>query len=45
MQMVDEKIPLMREGGYIPGCDHAMPPDIPWENYLYYRQLLQAVEV
>lgn len=44
-QMVDEKIPLMQEGGYIPGCDHAMPPDISWDNYLYYRQLLLAVEV
>ena len=44
-QMIDEKIPLMQEGGYISGCDHAMPPDISWENYLYYRQLLLAVEV
>ena len=41
--MVDERIPLMREGGYVPGCDHAMPPDISWENYLYYRELLSAV--
>ena len=38
--MVEAKIPLMREGGYVPGCDHAMPPDIPWENYVYYRKLI-----
>ena len=44
-QMVDEKVPLMQEGGYVPGCDHAMPPDISWENYLYYRHLLLNVEV
>jgi len=43
--MVEEKIPLMREGGYVPGCDHAMPPDIPWENYLYYRELLSNVSL
>jgi uroporphyrinogen decarboxylase len=43
-RMVEEKTPLMKEGGYVPGCDHAMPPDIPWENYLYYRQLLLSVE-
>lgn len=43
-KMVDEKIPLMQEGGYVPGCDHAMPQDIPWENYVYYRQLLLSVE-
>jgi uroporphyrinogen decarboxylase len=42
-RMVEEKIPLMQEGGYVPGCDHAMPPDIPWENYRYYRELLLAV--
>jgi uroporphyrinogen decarboxylase len=43
--MVEEKIPLMQEGGYVPGCDHAMPPDIPWKNYLYYRELLANVKV
>jgi len=44
-KMVEEKIPLMQEGGYVPGCDHAMPQDIPWENYLYYRELLLSVKV
>ena len=43
--MVDEKVPLMREGGYVPGCDHAMPPDIPWDNYRYYRDLLRGVKL
>jgi len=38
--MVDEKRTLIAEGGYIPGADHAIPPDVPWENYIYYRQLL-----
>jgi uroporphyrinogen decarboxylase len=41
--MVEERVPLLRAGGYVPGCDHAMPPDIPWENYLYYRQLLRSI--
>ena len=44
-EMVDERMGLMQEGGYLPGCDHAIPPDIPWENYLYYRRLLSEVEV
>jgi uroporphyrinogen decarboxylase len=44
-EMVDERVSLMREGGYIPGCDHAIPPDIPWENYVYYRSLLLSVEI
>jgi uroporphyrinogen decarboxylase len=44
-EMVDDRVPLMREGGYVPGCDHAMPPDISWENYVYYRNLLLSVEI
>ena len=42
--MVQEKVPLMKQGGYVPGCDHAMPPDIPWEDYLCYRELLLNVK-
>lgn len=44
-KMVEEKIPLMREGGYIPGIDHEIPPDISWENFLYYRNLLLSIKV
>jgi hypothetical protein len=44
-QMVDEKIPLMCEGGYIPGIDHEIPPDIPWGNYIYYRNLMMNIKV
>jgi uroporphyrinogen decarboxylase len=40
LRMVEEKRPLIEEGGYLPGCDHAMPPDIPWENYRFYRGLM-----
>ena len=27
-------------GGYIPGCDHGVPPDISWPNYVEYTRLL-----
>ncbi len=36
--------PLLREGAYIPMLDHFVPPDVPYETYLYYverrRELL-----
>ena len=32
--------PLLKEGGFIPSCDHGVPPDISWENYLEYSRLL-----
>ncbi len=32
--------PLLEEGGYTPGCDHGVPPDISWQNYVEYARLL-----
>ncbi len=32
--------PLLEEGGYIPGCDHGVPPDISWPNFVDYTRLL-----
>ncbi len=28
--------PLVREGGYVPHVDHRVPPDVSYDNYLYY---------
>ena len=28
--------PLVADGGYIPWCDHLVPPDVPFEHYMYY---------
>jgi uroporphyrinogen decarboxylase len=32
--------PLFEEGGFIPSCDHGVPPDISWPNFLEYSRLL-----
>ncbi len=32
--------PLLKEGGFIPGCDHGAPPDISWPAYVDYSRLL-----
>ncbi len=32
--------PVIRSGGFIPGCDHGVPPDVSWPNYLHYCRLL-----
>ena len=35
------KVPAMlEEGGYIPYVDHYVPPDICWDNFVYYRRRL-----
>jgi uroporphyrinogen decarboxylase len=35
--------PLMGQGGFIPMLDHLAPPDIPYENWLYYLEAKRAV--
>jgi hypothetical protein len=35
--------PLMAEGGYTPTVDHAVPEDVPLENYQYYAELTKEV--
>lgn len=42
-EMVMSKKDLIHEGGYIPGVDHVIPPDISWESFLYYHKLLEEV--
>ncbi len=32
--------PLLEEGGFIPGCDHGVPPDISWPDFVEYARLL-----
>ena len=35
--------PLVEEGGYIPGLDHSMPPDVSFANYQYYMEHLPSI--
>lgn len=32
--------PAIEAGGYIPSCDHGVPPDVSWPNFLHYSRLL-----
>ena len=39
---LEEKVPpLLAQGGYIPLLDGRVRADVPWENYCYYRELLE----
>lgn len=35
---LEELIPLIEEGGFIPTLDHTFPPDISWDNFCYYME-------
>ena len=37
--------PLIEAGGYVPGVDHGLPPDVSFANYCYYMEKLEAALV
>ena len=38
------KVPyLLEQGGYFPSVDHLVPPDVTFENYCYYINLMREV--
>ena len=40
---VTSKAALIKEGGYSPAVDHSVPPDVPFEHFRYYMDLLREV--
>jgi len=40
---VERLAPLVEEGGYIGFCDHRVPPDVPYENYLHYLRTVRRI--
>ena len=41
---VMSKVPFLVEtGGYFPGLDHLIPPDISFENFCYFINLLRKI--
>lgn len=40
---VDRLAPLVEEGGFIPFCDHRVPPDVSLDNYMYYLERARSV--
>ncbi len=39
---IERIMPFMKEqGGYIPTCDHGVPAEVPFENYMYYREKMK----
>jgi len=38
-------LPVMRSGGFIPGCDHQTPPGVSYDQYQTYLKLLREYAV
>lgn len=39
---MESLVPFVARGGFIPGCDHNVPPDVDEHDYLYYLDLKEA---
>jgi len=35
--------PMRKRGGYLPMCDHGVPAEVPFADYVYFRQRLAAL--
>jgi hypothetical protein len=35
---------MTRRGGYIPNCDHGVPDNVSYANYLYYRKRILELD-
>lgn len=35
--------PLVEDGGYVPGLDHSVPPDVSFANYCHYMEKLRTI--
>ncbi|MHC5035127.1 MAG: uroporphyrinogen decarboxylase family protein, partial [Planctomycetota bacterium] len=35
--------PVVRDGGYIPGCDHGVPFNVSWPDFVHYSRLLAGL--
>jgi hypothetical protein len=42
-QMLGPIAETLKSGGYIPFCDHLIPPEIPWADFRYYRTKLNHI--
>jgi len=40
---VERKWPIAKEGGYIYSVDHWVPPEVSFENYTYYVNLVKKI--
>ncbi|OPZ25247.1 MAG: Uroporphyrinogen decarboxylase (URO-D) [Lentisphaerae bacterium ADurb.BinA184] len=40
---IERLAPVVRDGGYVPSCDHGVPADVSWPNYVRYVGLLARV--
>jgi len=41
--LIENTEKILQYGGYIPHCDHFVPPEVSWEDFKYYRNKLNRL--
>ena len=42
-ELEEKVIPLLAQGGFIPLADGRVRENVPFDNYIYYRRLLEKI--
>ena len=42
-QELEKVVFMLERGGFIPFFDHLVPPDVSWDNYVYFRKKLKSL--
>ena len=45
LELQEKVVPLLRQGGYIPGLDHAVPPDVSLADFRWLVRRLRGAEM
>lgn len=44
-QQIEELLPVIRSGGFVPAADDMVPPEVPFEHYIYYVEAMRAIKL
>ena len=42
---IERKLPMMKEGGFVPLTDHYIPPDVSLDDYKYYLDKIRSIRI
>ena len=42
---IERRMPIIKDGGFLPMPDHLVPPDVPLDDYRYYLERIREIRV
>ncbi len=44
-RQIEELLPVVQDGGFVPAVDDMVPPEVPFDHYKYYVEAMRAVRL